>query len=87
MHIPKFITPYSIGVYGRRESGKTRFVTELLIHQEKFIKDPLTKVIQINESFQKDVYEKLMSANELELEFQMIFQTLMKWENKLAILL
>ena len=58
-----------MGVYGRRESGKTYFVTELLIHQEKFIKDPFKKVIWINKSFQKDVYEKLMRANQFEVEF------------------
>ena len=58
-----------MGVYGRRESGKTHFVTELLIQQEKLIKDPFTKVIWINKSFQKDVYEKLMRANQFELEF------------------
>lgn len=69
MDSPKFITPFSMGVYGRRESGKTHFVTELLIQQEKLIKDPFTKVIWINKSFQKDVYEKLMRANQFELEF------------------
>ena len=58
-----------MGVYGRRESGKTHFVTELLIQQDKLIKDPFTKVIWINKSFQKDVYEKLMRANQFELEF------------------
>ena len=58
-----------MGVYGRRESGKTHFVTELLIQQEKLIKDPFIKVIWINKSFQKDVYEKLMRANQFELEF------------------
>ena len=69
MDSPKFITPFPMGVYGRRESGKTHFVTELLIQQEKLIKDPFTKVIWINKSFQKDVYEKLMRANQFELEF------------------
>ena len=58
-----------MGVYGRRESGKTHFVTELLIQQERLIKDPFKKVIWINKSFQKDVYEKLMRANQFELEF------------------
>ena len=69
MDSPKFITPFSMGVYGRRESGKTHFVTELLIQQERLIKDPFKKVIWINKSFQKDVYEKLMRANQFELEF------------------
>ena len=69
MDRPKFITPFSMGVYGRRESGKTHFVTELLIQQERLIKDPFKKVIWINKSFQKDVYEKLMRANQFELEF------------------
>ena len=69
MDRPKFITPFSMGVYGRRESGKTHFVTELLIQQEKLIKDPFIKVIWINKSFQKDVYEKLMRGNQFELEF------------------
>ena len=74
-------------MYGRRESGKTYFVTGMLFQQEKFIKDPFTKVIWINKSFQKDMYEKLMHANQFELEFNMIFKTFMKWENKLGIVL
>ena len=69
MDSPKFMTPFSMGVYGRRESGKTHFVTELLIQQEKLIKDPFKKVIWINKSFQKDVYEKLILANQFEVEF------------------
>ena len=59
-------------MYGRRESGKTYFVTGMLFQQEKFIKDPFTKVIWINKSFQKDMYEKLMHANQFELEFNPI---------------
>ena len=69
MDSPKFITPFSMGVYGRRESGKTHFVTELLIQQDKLIKDPFKKVIWINKSFQKDVYEKLILSNQFEVEF------------------
>lgn len=58
-----------MGVYGRRESGKTYFVTQLLMNQERLITNPFTKVIWIYKTFQNEVYQKLSSINQLKVEF------------------
>ena len=55
----RFKTPFSMGVYGRRESGKTYFVTKLLSNQELLIDNPFNKVIWVYKSYQNDVYMKL----------------------------
>ena len=41
---------------------------ELLIHQEDLTRDPFKKAIWINKTFQKDVYRKLVSKNQFEVE-------------------
>ena len=69
MNSQRFITPFSMGVYGRRESGKTYFVTQLLMNQERLITNPFTKVIWIYKTFQNEVYQKLSSINQLKVEF------------------
>ena len=69
MDMPRFITPFKMGLFGRRESGKTYFVTELLRKQESMIKGPFKKVIWICKTFQHEVYEKLMQEQQFEIEF------------------
>ena len=65
----RFKTPFSMGVYGRRESGKTYFVTKLLSNQE-FLKDkPFNKVIWVYKSYQNDVSMKLSKIDHLEVVF------------------
>ena len=58
-----------MGLFGRRESGKTYFVTKLLRKQESMIKGPFKKVIWICKTFQHEVYEKLMQEQQFEIEF------------------
>ena len=65
MDSTKFITPFSVGVYDRRESGKTHFVTERGFNEKSFLK----KVLWINKTFQKDVYGELVSKNQFNVEF------------------
>ena len=65
----RFKTPFSMGVYGRRESGKTYFVTKLLSNQELLIDKPFNKVIWVYKSYQNDVYMKLSKIEHLEVVF------------------
>ena len=65
----RFGTPFSMGIFGRRECGKTYFVTKLLMNQERLIIKPFKKVIWIYKSYQSADYEKLSSIHNLESEF------------------
>ena len=78
-----------MGLFGRRESGKTYFVTELLRKQESMIKGPFKKVIWICKTFQHEVYEKLMQEQQFEIEFMdelPNFDALGKQENTAIVL-
>ena len=89
MDAPRFITPFSMGLFGRRESGKTYFVTELLKNQESMIKSPFKKIIWICKTFQNEVYKKLMQRKQFEIEFIddiPNFDAMGKQENTLIVL-
>ncbi len=59
----RLTTPFSLGVFGSRWSGKTEFVKNLLLKQNGLIKEPFKKVIWIYKSWQDDLFKQLMDKD------------------------
>lgn len=64
----RLITPFSLGVFGSRWSGKTEFVKNLLLKQNDLIHEPFKKVIWVYKSWQADLFEQLM-GKDFQIEF------------------
>jgi hypothetical protein len=84
----RFVTPFSMGVYGSRLSGKTVFVKNLLLMQNDIINEPFKKVIWIYNSWQEDLFRELMNG-----DFQIKFlddlpdfKTMKKQENTVIVI-
>jgi hypothetical protein len=65
----RLITPFSMGIFASRASGKTHFVRSLLLEQERLIHTPFKKVLWIYKSWQDDLFKELNSQTNFEIEF------------------
>jgi DNA helicase HerA-like ATPase len=65
----RLLTPFSMGIFASRGSGKTHFVRSLLLEQERFIHTPFKKVLWIYKSWQDDFFKELNSQTNFMIEF------------------
>lgn len=84
----RLVAPLSMGVYGSRLSGKSVFVKNLLLEQQRLISPPFGKVVWIYKTWQDDLFKELMgeSFNITFLDDLPNFEEMGKQENTLIII-
>jgi hypothetical protein len=53
-------TPFTMGVYGARGSGKSEFTKQLLLDQEKYLNSPFDKIIWVYKHYQAKLFDPLI---------------------------
>jgi hypothetical protein len=64
----RLFTPFSMGVFASRLSGKSVFTKNLLLAQKEMIEKPFRKVIWIYKTWQEDLFKELTNRD-FEIEF------------------
>jgi hypothetical protein len=59
----RLISPFSMGVYASRLSGKTVFVKNLLLNQQRLIFPPFKKVLWVYKVRQDELFKELMGGS------------------------
>ena len=65
----RLLTPFSMGIFASRQSGKTVFTKQLLLNQERMISPPFKKVIWIYKTWQDDIFNELQNQTLFEIQF------------------
>ena len=65
----RLVTPFSMGVFASRLSGKSVFANNLLLQQNRMIFDPFKKVIWVYKTWQEELFKELLSQTMFEVEF------------------
>ena len=65
----RLITPFSMGVFASRLSGKSVFTKNLLLDQKRMISPPFKRVIWIYKTWQEELFNELIKQTEFEMEF------------------
>ena len=65
----RLLTPFSMGIFASRQSGKTVFTKNLLLNQERLIFPPFKKVIWVYKSWQDSLNELQQNGGSFEIEF------------------
>ena len=63
------VTPFSMGVFASRLSGKSVFTKNLLLQQNRMISTPFKKVIWVYKSWQDELFKQLLSQSLFEIDF------------------
>ena len=63
------VTPFSMGVFASRLSGKSVFTNNLLLQQNRMISTPFKKVIWVYKSWQDELFKQLISQTLFEIDF------------------
>jgi hypothetical protein len=59
----RLMTPFSMGVFASRLSGKSVFVKKLLLEQQRLISPPFEKVMWIYKTWQDELFKELMEKS------------------------
>ena len=65
----RLVTPFSMGVFASRLSGKSVFIKNLLLQQNRMISTPFKKVIWVYKSWQDELFKQLLSQTLFEIDF------------------
>ncbi|MEE8289665.1 MAG: ATPase/DNA packaging protein [Nitrosomonadaceae bacterium] len=85
----RLVTPFSMGVFASRLSGKSVFTKNLLLAQERMILSPFTKVIWVYKTWQEELFKDLNEQTIFEIEFLddlSNFEAMGKQENTVIII-
>ena len=85
----RLLTPFSMGVFASRQSGKTMFTKNLLLNQQRLIFPPFKKVMWIYKTWQDDIFNELQNQTLFEIEFLddiPNFEAMTKQENTVIVI-
>ena len=85
----RLISPFSMGVFASRLSGKSVFAKNLLLQQNRMISTPFKKVVWIYKTWQDELFKDLLSQTLFEIYFLddlPNFEAMGKQENTLILI-